>query len=150
MIKQLKFQRLLAMLYIGAALSIMHFRWQFFNGSLFSLSEFSALFPHFDAYYFGARSLALPYVLLAFLMLLSSIPLWSNRWIRKGRILASFCAGAALFLGLLDLTYGFSSGLYRLDHPFAGVALEAGLSITVLGLIALLILLFASEHPEVD
>lgn len=143
MIKQLKFQRLLAMIYIGGAVGIMNFWWQFFHGALFIEEDLKALMPHFEGYYLWERSFVVPDLVLAFGMLISSVALWTNRWMSKGRVIASACAGAALFLGILDLSYGFSSGLYALNHSFAGVALEAGLSVCAVGLIAFLILLFA-------
>lgn len=148
MIKKLKFQRLLAMIYVGAALGIVHFWWQFFNGSLFSSVELNAVMPHFEGYYLWERSFVLPDLLLATGMLISSVALWTNRWMEKGRVLASACAGASLFLGVLDLTYGFSSGLFSINHRFAGVVLEAGLSITAVGLVALCILLFSPQHTN--
>ncbi|WP_197482949.1 hypothetical protein, partial [Oleiphilus sp. HI0128] len=127
-----------------------HFWWQFFNGSLFSIEELRALMPHFEGYYLWERSFVLPDLILAFGMLVSALPLWCNQWMQKGRVLAAACAGAALFLGLLDLSYGFSSGLYRLDHRFAGVVLEAGLSITAVGLLGLIILLFSPQQARPD
>lgn len=146
MIKQLKYQRLLAMLYLGAALGILYFWWQFFNGALFTTGELEALMPHFQAYYLWERSFVIPDVVLSFAMLASSFFLWTNRWVHKARLLSAACAGAALFLGLLDLTYGFSSGLYQLEHRFADAALEAGLSITMVGVVAVAVLFFSPQQ----
>jgi hypothetical protein len=147
MIKKLKYQRLLALVYIGAAVGIANFWWQFFAGDLFLKSELMALMPHFEGYYQWERSFVVPDLMLALAMLVSAIPLWTNRWMHRGRIIASASAGAALFLGVLDLSYGFSSGFYSLNHRFAGVVLEAGLSITAVGLIGLTVLLLA---PGID
>jgi hypothetical protein len=148
MIKQLKFQRLLAMIYIGASMGIVHFWWQFFNGDLFERSELEVLIPHFDAYYLWERSFVIPELMLAFGMLVSSIPLWTNKWMDLGRVMAASCAGASLFLGGVDLTYGFNSGLYALSHDFADVILEVALSITAVGVLAFVILLFAPKHDN--
>jgi hypothetical protein len=139
MIKQLKYQRLLAMLYLGMALGIVYFWWQFFNATLFTMSDLSLLMPHFEAYYLWACSFVLPELILSVAMLSAAFFLWTNRRLYKTRLLSAACAGAALFQGVLGLSYGFSSGLYRLQHSFAEVALEADLSITIIAIVAIVI-----------
>jgi hypothetical protein len=144
MIKQLKFQRFLSMLNAGAAFAIIYFWWQFFNGSLFSVAELALLIPNFEAYYQWQKSFLMPDILLAVSLLVSALLLWFDVAMEQGRLLAASSAGAAFLLGVLELNYGFSSGLYTIDHPFADVSLNADLSITAAGLLGLGIL-FSSK-----
>lgn len=148
MIKQLKFQRLLAMIYIGGALGVLHFWWQFLGGNLFVMTDMLVLMPDFNAYYLWECSFLVPEMLMVVGMMFSAIPLWTNRWLKHGRILALVSATVALFLGFKGITYGFSSGLYGLKHSYAGVILEADISIAAVGLIALLILFFTPRVSE--
>jgi len=132
--------RLLAMIYAGTALGILWFWYQFFTGALFSLEELRPLIANFDGYYDWEKSFLLPDSILAAGMLISAARLWMARGRDQGRILAAMCAGAALFLGVLDLNYGFSTGLYEIAHSYGEEVLGSGISITVVGLVAVAIL----------
>ena len=145
MIKQLRLQRFLAMIYIGVAVGIAHFWWQVFNSSLFIIDE---LVPNVQAYYLWVNSLVIPDLVLAVSMLASALPLWTNRSMARGRTAAAGCAGAALCLGILDLGYGFSCGFYALEHAFSEAALEVALSRTVAGFVGLVILLLGEPKPN--
>jgi len=138
-ISSLKYQRLLAMLYAGAALGIIYFWWRFFSGELFEVSELEVLIPNFKGYYDWEKSFVIPDSILAVCMLISALLLWFDWGATRTYLLASACAGASLFLGVLDLSYGFSTGLYQINHAFAGELLSSGLSITIVGLIGIVI-----------
>ena len=138
-ISSFKYQRLLAMLYAGAALGIVYFWWRFFNGALFEVDELEVLIPNFQGYYDWEKSFVIPDSILAVCMLISGLLLWFDRGGFRSLLLASACAGAALFLGVLDLSYGFSTGLYKINHTFAGELLSSGLSITVVGVVGIVI-----------
>jgi len=140
-ITRLKFQRLLAMIYAGASLGIVFFWWQFFSGRLFLVEELQLLIPNFQGYYDWEKSFVVPDSILAAGMMLSAILLWFDIGAGRSRVLASACAGAALFLGVLDLSYGFSTGLYLIDHTFAEDVLNSGLSIAAVGIVGLTVLL---------
>lgn len=141
-IKQLKYQRLLAMLFAGASLGIVYFWWQFFNGELFVIEDLRPLIKNFDGYYDWEKSFVVPDSLLAFGLLASAILLWFDVGGKRRTILAAASSGAALFLGVLDLTYGMSTGLYAIPHTYANEVLSSGLSITAVGLVGLSILLY--------
>jgi len=81
----------------------------------------------------------IPDSILAVCMLISALMLWFDWGAYRCRLLAAACAGASLFLGVLDLSYGFSTGIYQINHSFAGELLSSGLSITVVGLIGIVI-----------
>ena len=141
-IKQLKYQRLLAMLFGGASLGIMYFWWQFFSGELFLIEELRPLINNFDGYYDWEKSFVIPDSLLALGLMISAFLLWFDLGGSRRNILAAASAGAALFLGVLDLSYGFSTGLYKIAHPYANEVLSSGLSITAIGMVGLGILLY--------
>jgi len=145
-IHQLKYQRFLAMIFVGASLGIVYFWWQFFNGELFSIGEIRPLIKNFDGYYDWEKSFVVPDSILSIGLLISATMLWFDIGGGRGRILAAASSGAALFLGVLDLSYGFSTGLYQIAHPFADEVLSSGLSITAVGVVGLSILLF--KHPH--
>jgi len=149
-ITSLKFQRFLAMLYAGASLGIVYFWWRFFQGELFIIEDIRTLIPNFQGYYDWEKSFVVPDVLLAITMMCSAILLWFDLCAERGRLLASACAGACLFLGVLDLSYGFSSGLYQIDHPFAGDVLSSGLSITAVGVVGLLVVFVGLERKALN
>jgi hypothetical protein len=141
-IKQLKYQRLLAMLFAGASLGIFYFWWQFFNGELFLIEELKPLIKNFDGYYDWEKSFVIPDGILAFGLMASAFLLWFDRGGPRRNILAAASSGAALFLGVLDLSYGFSTDLYSIAHPYANEVLSFGLSITAIGIVGLGILFF--------
>jgi len=140
-IMQLKYQRLLAMIFAGASLGIVYFWWQFFNGELFSIEEIKPLIKNFDGYYDWEKSFVVPDSILAVGLIVSAVMLWFDLGGDRGRILAAASSGAAMFLGVLDLTYGFTTGLFQVAHPFADEVLSAGISITAVGVVGLGILL---------
>jgi hypothetical protein len=141
-IKQLKYQRLLAMVFAGASLGIIYFWWQFFNDTLFIIEELRPLIKNFDGYYDVEKSFVIPDAILAFGLMLSALLLWFNLGGSRRNILAAASSGAALFLGVLDLSYGFSTGLYAIAHPYANAALNSGISMTAVGIVGLSILFF--------
>lgn len=141
-IKQLKYQRLLAMVFAGASLGIVYFWWQFFNGELFLIEDLKPLIKNFEGYYDWEKSFVVPDSLLVLGLMISAFLLWFDLAGNRRLILAAASSGAALFLGILDLSYGFSTGLYVIAHPYANEALNSGLSITAVGVIGLSILLF--------
>jgi hypothetical protein len=141
-IKQLKYQRLLAMVFAGASLGIAYFWWQFFNGELFLIEELKPLIKNFDGYYDREKSFVVPDAMLAFGLMVSAFLLWFDFGGHRRTILAAASSGAALFLGVLDLSAGFSTGLYVIAHPYANEVLSFDLSITAVGIVGLSILLF--------
>jgi hypothetical protein len=141
-IKQLKYQRLLSMLFAGASLGIVYFWWQFFSGELFLIEELKPLINNFDGYYDWEKSFVVPDSLLALGLMVSAILLWFDLGGYRKNILAAASSGAALFLGVLDLSYGFSTGLYNIAHPYANEVLSSGLSITAIGVVGLIILFY--------
>ena len=140
-IKQLKYQRLLAMIFAGASLGIVYFWWQFFSGELFIIEDLKPLIKNFDGYYDWEKSFVVPDSLLALGLMISAFLLWFDLGENRRPILAAASSGAALFLGVLDLSYGFSTGLYAIAHPYANEVLSSGLSITAVGVVGLSILL---------
>lgn len=148
--KQRLYERLLAIIFAGTAIGIEWFWYQFFNDLLFTVEELSPLIENFQGYYDWEKSFVIPDTILAIGMLISSIMLWFGLGAGRAQIAAAVCAGAALFLGVLDLSYGFSTGLYEINHPFASEVLSSGISITVVGLFALIILLRTPGRTEPD
>ena len=140
-IKLLKYQRLLAMLFAGTSLGIVYFWWQFFSGELFIIEELKPLIKNFDGYYAWKKSFVVPDTILAFGLMISALLLWFDWGGLQRHIIAAASSGAALFLGTLELSYGFSTGLYAIAHPYANEVLSFGLSIAVVGVLGMSILL---------
>jgi len=141
-IKKLKYQRLLAMIFAGASLGIVYFWWQFFNGELFLIEDLKPLIKNFEGYYDWEKSFVVPDSILALGLMTSAFLLWFDLGEHRRHLLAAASSGAALFLGVLDLSYGFSTGLYVIEHPYANEILSSGLSITAVGIVGLSILFF--------
>lgn len=141
-IKKLKYQRLLAMTFAGAALGLVHLWWQFFNTEQLLIEELKPLIKNFEGFYDWEKSFFIPEIILAGSFMLSAALLWFNIGGSGRNTIAAASSGAALCLGVLDLNYGFSTGLYLVAHPYLSDALSAGLSITAVGVVGLSILLY--------
>ena len=74
-------------------------------------------------------------------MLLSAISLWFKVWLAQSKVLAALCAGACLFLGYVELSYGLSSGLYQIKHAYVDAVMESAISVLLIGIVSLIILI---------
>ena len=128
------------MAFAGASLGIVYFWWQIFEGDLFIAEELTLLIDNFDAYYQWKQSFVIPECLLAIGLMVSAFLLWMDVGGNRKTSLAAASSGAALFLGVLTLNFGFATGLYAIPHSYANEALSFDLSITAIGVLGLTIL----------
>ncbi|MBU0994359.1 MAG: hypothetical protein KJ737_17850 [Proteobacteria bacterium] len=66
-----------------------------------------------EGYFIFERSFPLPDIILAGGLICSGFFLMKNR--PEGRMLSMSCAGATLFLGLLDFSFNIQNGMYLLS-----------------------------------
>ena len=140
--------RLLAVLYAITGLSILHFWYAFFYGDAFHENELRILIPNFDGYRDWEQAFVIPDLVLAVGLFISVFLLWTDKAPGRGRMLATACAGAGLFLGLLDVTYGYSSGFYDIDHSFVTEVFISGHAFAAQAAVSLIVLLgFGARKP---
>lgn len=139
-IKSLKYQRLLAMVFAGASLGMVYFWWQFFNAKLFVIEDLKPLFKNVESYYDWKMCFFMPEIVLGFSLMGTAFLLWFDRLVNVRGILVAVTSCIAILLGMLGLHYGFSTGLYAIEHAYASDVLSADLSITVVGIVGLCVL----------
>jgi hypothetical protein len=118
---------------IATALNTMGFWIGFFTQLTFPIDELRPLINNFDGYYAWERCFVVPDVILAFATLLSCIRLLKNQGDLHALLYLGACAGAWIFLGVLDFTYGISNGMYFLGHPFSYMLLSIGIGLPIVG-----------------
>ena len=118
---------------IAVAIDTLFFWVGFFSETSFPIKELRPLINNFDGYYAWERCFVVPDTILACATLLASYQLLRNQTRRQAFVLLSACAGAWIFLGVLDFTYGITNGMYTLGHPFSYVLLSIGVGLPIMG-----------------
>ena len=130
----------IAIVNILVALDTLAFWIGFFTELTFPKEELSKLIPNFDGYYAWESCFVVPDSILAFMTIFASVLLLKNQQVVLGKFLLGACAGAWIFLGVLDFTYGITNGMYTLGHPFSYTLLTIGLGLPVIGTVTLWVL----------
>jgi len=124
---------LVVILNILTALDTMGFWIGFFTEITFPVKELKPLIHNFDGYYAWERCFVVPDTLLAIATLVAGIRLLRNQGDMQALFILSTSAGAWIFLGVLDFTYGISNGMYTLGHSFSYTLLSIGIGLPIIG-----------------
>jgi len=138
----------LAVINILVALDTMIFWFGFFTELTFPKEELASLIHNFEGYYAWERCFVVPDTILAFSAIYASLLLLKNQQNTFGRLLLSASAGAWMFLGVLDLTYGINNGMYTLGHPFSYTLLSIGIGLPILGVTTLWVLNISQKRGQ--
>lgn len=122
-----------AILNIMTALDTVGFWVGFFTETTFPIDELKPLIHNFEGYYAWERCFVVPDTILAIATLVASIRLLKNQGVLSAYLLLAACAGAWIFLGVLDFTYGITNGMYTLGHSFSYVLLSIGIGLPIMG-----------------
>mgnify|MGYP000176133303 CR=1 FL=1 len=123
----------IVILNIATALDTLGFWIGFFTESTFPIEELRPLIDNFEGYYAWERCFVVPDTILALTTLLAAFHLLKNQHDKLGLMLLSASAGAWIFLGVLDFTYGITNGMYTLGHPFSYMLLSIGIGLPIIG-----------------
>lgn len=123
------------LLNIATALNTMGFWIGFFTEATFPIDELAPLINNFEGYYAWERCFVVPDVILAFATIYAAAKLLKNQAHTLARQLLAACAGAWIFLGVLDFTYGITNGMYTLGHPFSYTLLSIGIGLPIMGVV---------------
>ena len=122
---------------IATALDTMAFWVGFFTEATFPIDELRPLINNFDGYYAWERCFVVPDTILALSTIFAAWRLFKNQGDALGLIVLAASAGAWIFLGVLDFTYGITKGMYSLGHPFSYVLLSIGIGLPIMGSVTL-------------
>jgi hypothetical protein len=118
---------------ILTALNTMSFWIGFFTEITFPIEELKPLIHNFEGYYAWERCFVVPDTLLAIATLTAGIRLLRNQGDMQALFILGASAGAWIFLGVLDFTYGISNGMYTLGHSFSYTLLSIGIGLPIIG-----------------
>lgn len=136
--------RLLAALQVVTALGLVVFWYAFFFGGAFPRSELAPLIPHFEGYRRWEEAFVVPDTILALGLAVSAVLLWRG----EGLLVAAVATGGLMFLGVLDLTYGLSSGFFDVRHGFVTEVKLSAAGALASALVSVLLLRWAAtEEP---
>lgn len=127
----------IAILNILVALNTYWFWIGFFTQWTFPIDELSLLIDNFEGYYAWERCFVVPDVILATAAIYASYKIIKDSANLKAKTLLAACAGAWMFLGVLDFTYGITNGMYTLGHPFSHTLIGVGVGLPIVGGITL-------------
>ena len=117
------------------AVSLVIFWIAFYAELIFPIDVLSARILHFEGYYAWETSFTVPDLVLAITLFWSAQRLLVSPYHVPALIVLSASAGAMMFLGILDFTYGIRHGMYELDHLFSWILLAIGLGLPVWGVL---------------
>lgn len=118
---------------IATALDTLGFWIGFFTEITFPIDELAPLIHNFEGYYAWERCFVVPDTILALVTLLACYRLLKNQADISAMLFLAASAGAWMFLGVLDFTYGITNGMYTLGHPFSYVLLSIGIGLPLVG-----------------
>ncbi|MCE3009036.1 MAG: hypothetical protein LW875_00300 [Proteobacteria bacterium] len=112
----------------------------FYTEVIFPFETLSSRILHFEGYYAWETSFTVPDLFLAAALSWSASKLLRNSTDPFATLVLSSSAGALIFLGVLDFTYGIRHGMYELGHFFSWILLSIGLGLPIWGLLNIWIL----------
>jgi len=118
---------------IFVALDTFYFWIGFFTEFSFPIDELKPLINNFEGYYAWERCFVVPDSILAIFTLFASYRLLKNQGDILAMVTLGACAGAWIFLGVLDFTYAITNGMYTLGHPFSYTLLSIGIGLPIVG-----------------
>lgn len=130
----------IAILNILAGLDTAGFWIGFFTEILFPIDELKILIHNFEGYYAWESCFVVPDSLLILTAIYAGITVLKDQSSSLGRMLLAASAGAWIFLGVLDFTYGINNGMYTLGHWFSYILLSIGLCLPLIGIVTLWVL----------
>lgn len=122
-----------SILNIAVAIDTLFFWVGFFTETTFPIDELKPLIDNFEGYYAWERCFVVPDTILAFATIFAAFKLIRNQYDRFSLMILGACAGAWIFLGVLDFTYGITNGMYSLGHSFSYVLLSIGIGLPIMG-----------------
>lgn len=138
-------QRLILLGNLLVALLLVVFWIAFYTELIFPLDVLAERIRYFDGYYAWETSFTVPDLILAVALFWSAQRLLVNPAHASALVILSASAGAMMFLGVLDFTYGIRHGMYELDHLFSWILLSVGAGLPIWGALTLW---FASLHMK--
>lgn len=130
----------IAIINILVALDTIAFWVGFFTELTFPIDELRPLITNFDGYYAWESCFVVPDSILAIATIFASVTLLKEQKSPLGILLLGTCAGAWMFLGVLDFTYAINNGMYTLGHPFSYTLLSIGVGLPIISAITLTVL----------
>lgn len=130
----------IAILNLFVALDTTAFWIGFFTEATFPIDELKPLIKNFEGYYAWERCFVVPDMINAVVATIAAIRLIKERNDMLGMLLMAAAAGAWVFLGVLDFTYGITNGMYFLGHPFSMTLLTIGIGLPIVGVASLWVL----------
>lgn len=118
---------------ILVSLDTFYFWIGFFTEYTFPIDELRPLINNFEGYYAWERCFVVPDTVLALATLFASVRLLRNQGDMRAILILAAAAGAWMFLGVLDFTYGITNGMYTLGHPFSYTLLSIGIGLPIVG-----------------
>lgn len=118
---------------LTVAVTLVLFWLGFYTELIFPVEVLAERIRHFEGYYAWETSFTAPDLILAAALFWSAGRLLRSPNHALALIILSASAGAMMFLGVLDFTYGIRHGMYALGHPFSWILLAIGIGLPIWG-----------------
>ena len=132
--------KLISFAHVGTAIGIGLFWIGFHTELIFPTDVMSTLIPNFAGYLAWEKSFTIPDAVTACVMVWGGLSLLRNTASRLGATLLTAASGGLIFLGLLDLVYDASNGMYALGHLFSWLLLAVAVCLIPLGIVTIWVL----------